>query len=181
MIDERNDNIQKIPTGQGYDYTTGCLLDYHYLKESYKMTAKYLSKQQELDANSKANHQINFTGNLQKDENQQFFSLLKKQNKPIWNFQMELWKYCNFILLWYGTTQYIILNVKLSNSHLNKLQLGITNGTEVTLNISSNVFGDSNDDTHFPYKLLSLTNTQVSRLHKAFANNSSANVKLSKT
>ena len=43
-----------------------------------------------------------------------------------------------------------------------------------------NVVDDSNDENNFPYKLL-LTNTQVSKLHEAFANNSSANIKLSKT
>ena len=73
-------------------------------------------------------------------------------------------------------TQYNTLNVKLSTSQLNKLKSGIKNGTEVTLKISSNVFGDSNDENNFLYKLL-LTNTQVSKLCKAFANNSSANVK----
>ena len=77
-------------------------------------------------------------------------------------------------------TQYNILNVKLSNSQLNELKSGIKNGTEVTLKISSNAIGDSNDDTNFPHKLL-LTNTQVSRFRKAFANDSSANIKLSKT
>ena len=74
-------------------------------------------------------------------------------------------------------TQYNILNVKLSNSQLNKLKSRIKNGTEVTLNISSN---GSNDETNFPHKLL-LTITRISRLRKAFANNSSANIKLSKT
>ena len=54
------------------------------------------------------------------------------------------------------------------------------NNTEVTLKISANVIGDSNDKNNFPHKLL-LTNTHVSRLHKASANNSSANIKLSKT
>ena len=68
----------------------------------------------------------------------------------------------------------------MSNSQLNKLKLGIKNGTEVTLKLSSNVFGDGNDENNFPHKLL-LTNTQVSRPCKAFANNSSANIKLSKT
>ena len=58
-------------------------------------------------------------------------------------------------------TQYNTLNVKLSNSKLNKLKSGITNGTEITLKISSNVVGDSNDENNFPHKLL-LTNTQVS-------------------
>ena len=76
-------------------------------------------------------------------------------------------------------TQYNILNVKLSNSQLNKLKSGIKNGTEVTLKLSSNVVGDSNDENNFPHKLL-LTNTQVPKLRKVFANNSSTNIKLSK-
>ena len=63
---------------------------------------------------------------------------------------------------------------------LNQLKSGIKNNTKVTLKIPSNVVGDSNDENNFPHKLL-LTNTQVSRLCKAFANNSSANIDLSKT
>ena len=77
-------------------------------------------------------------------------------------------------------TQYNTLNVKLSNSELNKLKSGIKNGTKVTLKISSNVVGDYNDENNFPHKLL-LTNTEVSKLRKTFANNSSVNIKLSKT
>ena len=77
-------------------------------------------------------------------------------------------------------TQDNILNVKLSNSQLNNLKSGIENGIEVTLNLSSNLAGGSNDETSNPYKLL-LINTQVSRLRKAFGNNSSADIKLSKT
>ena len=77
-------------------------------------------------------------------------------------------------------TQYNTLNVKLSNSQLIKLKSGIKTGTEVTLKISSNVVGDSNDENNFPQKL-SLTFTQLSKLRKAFPNNSSANIKLSKT
>ena len=55
--------------------------------------------------------------------------------------------------------QYNTLNVKLSNSQLNKLKYAITNGIKVTLNLSSNVVGDSNDENNFPRKLL-LTNTK---------------------
>ena len=77
-------------------------------------------------------------------------------------------------------TQYNTLNVKLSNSQLNKLKSGIKNGTEVTLKLSLNAVGYSNDENNFLHKLL-LTNTQVSRLRKAFSNNSAANIKLSKT
>ena len=48
------DNIKKIATGQGDDYTTGCLLDYRYFKKCYKLIAIDLSKQQKLDADPKA-------------------------------------------------------------------------------------------------------------------------------
>ena len=58
------DNIRKIATGQGDDYTTGCLLDYNQFKDYFKMIAIDLSKQQALDANPKAIKQINFTGSL---------------------------------------------------------------------------------------------------------------------
>ena len=57
-------NIRKITTGQGDDYTTGCLLDYNDFKNYYKMIAIDLNKQQSLDADPKAIKQINFTGNL---------------------------------------------------------------------------------------------------------------------
>ena len=65
-------------------------------------------------------------------------------------------------------TQHNTLNVRLSNSQLNKLKSAIKNGTTVTLNLSSNVVGGSNDKYNFPHKLL-LTNTQVSKICKAFA------------
>ena len=77
-------------------------------------------------------------------------------------------------------SQYNMLNVKLSNWRLNKLKPTIKNGTEVTLNLSSNSIGSSNDKTNFPHKLL-LTNTQVSKICKAFANGWSANINISKT
>ena len=77
-------------------------------------------------------------------------------------------------------TQYKNINVKLSNLQLNKLKSAIKNSTEVTLKLSSNMIGESNDATNFPYELL-LTDRQVSKLRNAFGNKSSANVKLSKT
>ena len=77
-------------------------------------------------------------------------------------------------------TQYNTLKAKLYNSQLNKSKPGVKSGTKVTLKISLNVVGDSNVENSFPHKLL-LANTQVSKLCKAFANSSSANVKLSKT
>ena len=77
-------------------------------------------------------------------------------------------------------TQYNSLNVKLSNSQFNKLKSAIKNETEVVLRLSSNMIGDSNNETNFPHKLL-LTDRQVLNLRKAFANNSSTDVKVSKT
>ena len=68
-------------------------------------------------------------------------------------------------------TNYNTLNIKLSNLLLNKLKSGIKDGTEVTLNVYSNVIGDYNDETNFPHQLL-LTDTQVLRVRKPFANGS---------
>ena len=77
------DNIWKIATGQGDDYTTVFLLDYNYFNIYHKMIAIDLSKQQAIDADPKATQQNSFTGNLNREEMQiqQCFSLLKKQKK----------------------------------------------------------------------------------------------------
>ena len=77
-------------------------------------------------------------------------------------------------------TQYNSLNVKLSNSQLNNLKSAIKNGTDVILRLSSNMIGNSVDETNFLHKLL-LTNRQVGNLRKAFANYLSTDIKLSKT
>ena len=66
-------------------------------------------------------------------------------------------------------TQYNSLNVKLSNSQLNKLKSAIKNETEAVLRSSSNMIGDN--ETDFPQELL-LTNRQVLSLRKAFASGS---------
>ena len=76
-------------------------------------------------------------------------------------------------------TQYNSLNVKLSNSQLNKLKSAIKNGTDVVLRLSSNMIGNSDDEANFSHKLL-LTNRQVANLSKAFANPTSTDIKLSK-
>ena len=76
-------------------------------------------------------------------------------------------------------TQYNTLNVKLPNFQLNKLKFAIKNRNEITLNLSSNLIQNSNDETNFPQKLL-LADTQVTKIRKAFANGSSANIKFSK-
>ena len=77
-------------------------------------------------------------------------------------------------------TQYNSLNVKLSNSQLSKLKSAIKNETDVVLRLSSNMVGNSGDNTNFPHELL-LTNRQVANLCKAFAKNTSTDIMLSKT
>ena len=77
-------------------------------------------------------------------------------------------------------TQYNNLNVKLSNSQLNKLKSSIKNETDIVLRISSNMVSNSDDNANFPHELL-LTNRQVAYIRKAFAKNTSIDIKLSKT
>ena len=80
------DNIRKIVTGQGDDYTTGCLLDYTYFKKYYKMTAIDLSKQQALDADPKAIQQINFTANLDRAGNIRIYFILEEAKETVFEF-----------------------------------------------------------------------------------------------
>ena len=99
MIDGRNffdqpidnmaktyENIRKIATGQGDDYTTGCLLDYPYFKENYKMIAIDLRKQQELDADPRAIQQIDFTANLDRAGNTKMFFIIEEAKETILDF-----------------------------------------------------------------------------------------------
>ena len=80
------DNIRKIATGKGDDYTTGCLLDYPYFKDTYKMIAVDLSKQQALDADPGAIQQINFTANLDRAGNASVYFILEEAKETILDF-----------------------------------------------------------------------------------------------
>ena len=77
-------------------------------------------------------------------------------------------------------TQYNSLNVKLSNSQVDKLKSAINNETNMVLRLSSNMFDNLDDETNFPHKLL-LTNRQVANPRRAFASHTSTYIKLSKT
>ena len=79
------ENIRKIATRQGDDYTTGCLLDYPYFKDNYKMIAVDLSKQQALDADTRAIQQINFTANLDR-ANTRIYFILEEAKETILDF-----------------------------------------------------------------------------------------------
>ena len=80
------ENNRKIPIGQEDDNTTGCLLDYSYFKESYKLIAIDLSKQQELDVDPRAVQQINFTANLDRGGNTTMFFIIEEAKETIFEF-----------------------------------------------------------------------------------------------
>ena len=80
------ENIRKIATGQGDDYTTGCLLDYPYFTDTYKMIAVDLSKQQALDADPRAIQQINFTANIDRAGNTRVYFILEEAKETILDF-----------------------------------------------------------------------------------------------
>ena len=80
------ESIRKIATGRGDNYTTGCLLDYPYFKDSYKMIAVDLSKQQALDADPRENQQMNFTANLDRAGNTRIYFILEEAKEPKLDF-----------------------------------------------------------------------------------------------
>ena len=78
------DEVRKISTGQGDDYTTGCLLDFAYFEKNYRLIAADLSKQKALDADSRAIQQIIFTGKIKSTEADTrviTFYILEQSNK----------------------------------------------------------------------------------------------------
>ena len=86
------ENIRKIATGQGDDYTTGCLLDYSYFKDHYKMIAINLSKQQDLDTDPRAIQQINFTANLDRTGNTTMFFIIEEAKETVLGFSQGILK-----------------------------------------------------------------------------------------
>ena len=93
MIDGKNFFDQPIKnnkvTYQGDDYTRGCLLDYTYFKNYYKMIAIDLSKEQALDADSKAIQQINFTENLDRAGNTRIYFILEEVKETVLDFSQR--------------------------------------------------------------------------------------------
>ena len=80
------ENIRKIATDQRDDYTTGCLLDYRYFKDSYKMIPVDLSKQNKLHANPRATQQINFTANLDRAYDTRIYFILEEAKETKLDF-----------------------------------------------------------------------------------------------
>ena len=85
------DEIRKISTGQGDDYTTGCLLDFAYFEENYRLIAADLSKQKAFDADSRAIQQIIFTGKAS-TEALTVISILEQSKETILQFSKGITK-----------------------------------------------------------------------------------------
>ena len=83
------ENIRKIAIGQGDYYTTGCLLDYAYSKNYYKMIAVDLSKQQDLDTDPKAIQQINFTRNLDRAGDTRIYFIIEEAKETVLDFSQR--------------------------------------------------------------------------------------------
>ena len=81
--------FEKFAISQGDNYTSGCLLDYPYFKERYKLIAIDLSKQQALYADPKAIQQINFTGNLAQAEGATMFFIVEEAKDTVLDFSHE--------------------------------------------------------------------------------------------
>ena len=85
-MDKTYESIRKIATGQGDNCTTGCLLDYSYFRDHYKIIATDLIKQQALDADPVAIQQINFTTNLYRDGNTTMLFIIEEARETVLDF-----------------------------------------------------------------------------------------------
>ena len=80
------ENIRKVATGKGDDYTTGCSLDYTYFRDNYKMIAVDLSRKQALNADPRAIQQINVTANLDRETDTRVYIILEESKETKLNF-----------------------------------------------------------------------------------------------
>ena len=88
--EKRYEELRRLTIGQGDDYTTGCLLDYDYAVNKYKIIGIDLSKQQALDADPRAIQQINFTGDVPANTN--IFYILEKAKETVLDFSQGMVK-----------------------------------------------------------------------------------------
>ena len=106
------ENIRKIATGKGNNYTTSCLLDYSYFKDNYKMIAIDLSKQQALDGDRRAIQQINFTADLDRAGNTTMFLIIEEARETVLDFSQGTVKVLLIQLNTIPLCDLIFINVK---------------------------------------------------------------------
>ena len=78
------DEVRKVSTGQGDNYTAGCLLDYAYFKDNYRLIVVDVSKQKALDADPRAIQQIVFQGKTKQKTRQ--YTILEKSKETVLEF-----------------------------------------------------------------------------------------------
>ena len=149
------------------------MLDYGYFKDNYILIAVDLSKPKALDANPRAIQQIVFQGVVwgANGAKIKLCTILEKSKETV----LEFYKGTTKVLWIMQTIEYNKVNVKLSDSQLNKLKTAVKNQTGVTLRMNIKMFNGNN----LPHKLL-LTTRQRTKLRNAFENNKSIDIKLSK-
>ena len=147
---KRYEEIRKLTTGQGEDYTTGCLLDYDYIKNHYRLMAVDLSRQKELDAYPKSIQQTEFVGQLKKVNNainnpESIFILMileKIKEKRLKLSQGSL-------TVWWKIANYQEATVKLTNTQLNRLKSAAVNKTGTILRLNKKNFEDEESPHEF--------------------------------
>ena len=88
----QHDEVRNVSTGEGDDYTTGCLLDFAYFNKNYKLFAADLSKQKALDADSRAIQQIIFTGKA--NAGAMIYYILEQSKETTLQFSKGTTKFC---------------------------------------------------------------------------------------
>ena len=89
---KQHDEVRNVSTGEGDDYTTGCLLDFTYFNKNYKLFAADLSKQKALDADSRAIQQIIFTGKA--NAGAMIYYILEQSKETTLQFSKGTTKFC---------------------------------------------------------------------------------------
>ena len=158
MIDGRNiydqpindlikqyDEVRKVSTGNGDDCTTGYLLDY----VCFKTNCSWFKETKALDADPREIQQTVFQGVVRGADKTKIrlYTILEQSKEIVLKFNKETPK-----VLWIvWMVEYSKVNVKLSNSQLNKSKIAAKNQTEVTLRINIKMFNGNN----LPHELLS--------------------------
>ena len=90
-IIKQYDEVRKVSTGHGHNYTTGCLLDYAYFKGNYRLIAVDLSKQKALDADLRAIQQIVFLEVVKVDAGTKIrlYTILEQSKETMLEFSKE--------------------------------------------------------------------------------------------
>ena len=107
-----HENIKKIATGQWHNYRTGCLLDYPYFKDNYKLIAIGLRKQQALDVDPREIQQINFTANLDRTGNINMFFVIEEAKETVLDFSQGTVKVLHMQFLLNTKYSLIFINIK---------------------------------------------------------------------